>query len=84
MLGKNCGVVPFSTIARNGFNLSAHFYITMETKKVLLKTLESNRSVDSTVSFIEDVLVTGKLKCGGYTETIAPNVLEALKKAWEG
>jgi hypothetical protein len=84
MLGKNCGIVPFSMIASHGFNLNAHYYITMETKRVLLETLEANRSVDSTVAFIEGILATGKLKCKGYVETIAPNVLEALKKAWEG
>jgi hypothetical protein len=84
MLGKNCGIVSFSHIAKHGFNLSANYYLSRETKKVLLKLIDSNRTVDSLVNAIETVLTTGKLKCIGYTETIAPNVLEALKAAWEG
>jgi hypothetical protein len=84
MLGKNCGTVSLSTMLRNGFNMSAHYYLSHETKKVLLELVDSNRTVESLVNAIEAVLTTGKLKCGGYTETIAPNVLEALKKAWEG
>jgi hypothetical protein len=84
MLAPNCGVVSSSLIARHGFNLSAHYYLTHETKRVLLGLIDSNRTVDSLVNAIEAVLTTGKVKCIGYTETIAPNVLEALKKAWEG
>ena len=66
-----------------GGRLDAQHYITMETKKTLLKIIESNRSVDSITNFIEDVLATGTLKYKGYTSTIAPSVLSALKKAWE-
>jgi hypothetical protein len=84
MLGKNCGSVPFSMIAKHRGNLSAHYYLTHETKRVLLELVDSNRTEDSLVNAIEAVLSTGKLKCIGYTETIAPNVLEALKAAWEG
>ena len=83
MLGKNCGSVPFSLIAKNGFNLSAHYYLTHETKTVLLKLIDSNRPIEVLVKAIETILTTGKLQCSGYVETIAPNVLEALKKAWE-
>lgn len=84
MLGPNCGTVPFSLIAKHGFNLSAHYYLTHETKKVLINLIDSNRTIESLVKAVEAVLSTGKVKCTGYTETIAPNVLEALKKAWEG
>ena len=84
MLGTNCGTVSFSHIASHGGNLSAHYYLTRETKKVLLNLIDSNRTVESLVTAIETVLTTGKLKCTGYTEIIAPNVLEALKAAWEG
>jgi len=84
MLGKNCGSVPSSMIASHGFNLSPHYYLTLETKRVLLNLIDSNRTVMSLINAVETVLNTGKLKCSGYTETIAPNVLEALKKAWEG
>jgi hypothetical protein len=79
----NCGVVSFSKIGSNGGRLDAQYYITMETKKTLLRIIESNRSVDTITNFIENVLATGTLKDKGYTSTIAPIVLSALKKAWE-
>ena len=84
MLAPNCGTVSFSEIAKHGFNLSPHYYLSRETKKVLLNLIDSNRTITSLVKAVEAVLSTGKLKCAGYTEIIAPNVLEALKEAWNG
>lgn len=45
MLGKNCGVVPFSKIASSGLKLNPRYYITMETKRVLMEKLNSSRSI---------------------------------------
>ena len=81
MLAPKCCVVSSSLIAKHGFNLSPRYWLTHETKTQLITLIDSNRSVESTVNAIEAVLTTGKLKDGS---TIPPNVLVALKAAWEG
>ena len=81
MLGKNCCTVSSSLVTQHGSNLSPRYWLTHETKNQLIALIDSNRSVESTVNAIEAVLTTGKLKDGSK---IPPNVLDALKKAWEG
>jgi len=84
MLGSRCGVVPFSLVAKHGFNLSAGYWLAHETKEMLLKIIDSNQTLETTVKAIEGILTTGKVTYRKHTEQIAPNVLQALKKAWEG
>ena len=81
MLGKHCCTVSFSLVAQHGGNLSPGYWLARETKTQLITLIDSNRSVESTVNAIEAVLALGKLKDGSK---IPPNVLNALKKAWEG
>lgn len=80
MLGRGCASVPFSLIAQTG-NLSARYWITRETKAELTRLVENSKGIESLVKAIEAVLITGKLKDG---TKMPPNVIEALKKAWEG
>jgi hypothetical protein len=81
MLAPNCCTVSSSMIAQHGFNLSPRYWLTHETKTQLIALIDSNGTVESTVNAVEAVLTTGKLKDGSK---IPPNVLEALKAAWEG
>jgi hypothetical protein len=76
--------VSSSLVARHGFNLSAGYWLAHETKAMLLKIIDSNQSIETTVKAIEGILTTGKVTYRDYTERLAPNVLQALKKAWEG
>lgn len=80
MLGRGCASVPFSLIAQTG-NFSARYWLTREAKAELTRLVESNVKVESLVKAIDKVLTTGKLKDG---TKVPPNVIEALKKAWEG
>lgn len=78
---KNCCTVPFSVIGKNKGILSPAYYLSHESKRALLETIESNRSLETLISTMESVIETGHLKDG---TKIAPNVLKALKEAWEG
>lgn len=80
MLGRGCASVPFSLIGKTG-NLSARYWITREVKAELTRLVERNVKVESLVKAVDAVLTTGKLKDG---TKVPPNVIEALKKAWEG
>ena len=80
LLSPNCGIVSFSTIAKNKGILSAGYYLTHETKAKLIKLIDSKQSIETTMTAIEDLLVSGGIKGG---DKIAPNVLQALKHAWE-
>ena len=82
MLGSNCCSVPFSLIASRGFNLFPLYWLTKDTKAQLLALIDSNKSADSIMASIDSILKTGKLK-GTPATTIPPNVLAALKAAWE-
>jgi len=81
MLGKNCCTVSMSLVGQHGFNLSPRYWLTRETKTQLKELVEKNRSIESLITAIEAVLATGKLKDG---TKIPPNVIEALRKGWEG
>jgi hypothetical protein len=81
MLGKNCCTVSMSLIAQHGFNWSPCYWLTRETKAELIELVEKNRSIESLITAIEAVLATRKLKDG---TKLPPNVVEALRKAWEG
>ena len=83
-LGPRCVVVPFSLIGKHGFNLSAGYWITAETKEALVSLVDGNRSLESLTKAMEEVIETGRLKTWRFTETIPPNVIAALKQSWEG
>ena len=80
MLGRNCCTVSSSLIAQHENNLSPRYWLTRDTKTQLIALIDSNRATESTINAIEAILTTGKLKDGSK---IPPNVLTALKKAWE-
>jgi len=82
-LGSNCCSVPFSLLAKHGGNLSARYWLTKESKDALFSILNSNKSADSMMKTIEDVLATGVIKQPAGTLTLPPNVIKALKEAWE-
>lgn len=84
MLSHNCGTVSLSTIAKHEGNLSARYWLSHETKNMLLKIIDSNRSMETTIATIEDILSTGRIRYHTYSETLAPNILNHLKTAWEG
>lgn len=81
MLAPNCCTVSISQVAQHGFNMSPRYWLTQETKTQLIALVDSSRTIESMVNAIEAVLITGKLKDGSK---IPPNVLQALKGAWEG
>jgi hypothetical protein len=68
-------------IGKHGGNLSPRYWLTRELKTQLIDLVESSRGIDSLITNIETVLNAGKLKDGSK---VPPNVLDALKKAWEG
>ena len=80
MLSKNCCTVPFSFMS-SGKSWSPSYWLTKETKNELISMIDSNRSIDTVITSIEAVLASGKLKDGSK---LNPNVLTALKEAWEG
>jgi hypothetical protein len=84
MLSPNCGIVSLSTIAKHKGNLSAGYWLSHETKRMLLKIIDSNRSMETTIDTIEGILSTGKIRYQTYSETLAPNILKHLKTVWEG
>jgi hypothetical protein len=81
ILGKNCCSVPLSLIGQQGFNLSPRYWLTRETKTQLTELVENSRGVESLITSMEAILATRKLKDG---TRIPFNVVEALRKAWEG
>ena len=81
MRGPNCGTVPISLIAQHGSNMSPRYWLTRETKSQLLNLIENSRGVESLITAMEAILATGELKDG---TKLAPNVIEALRKGWEG
>lgn len=78
MISRNCCVVPFSLIGRNGI-LSPSYYMSIESKKALIAAIVVTRNLDTMVKTIDDVLETGSIK--GIK--ISANILMALQKAWE-
>jgi hypothetical protein len=84
MLSPNCGIVSFSLIGKHNGNLSAGYWLAHETKKMLLKIIDSNRSMETTIATIEDILSTGRIRYNTYSETLTPNILKHLKSVWEG
>jgi hypothetical protein len=78
MLSKSCCTVPFSLMGHK--NWSPNYWLTKEIKNELVSMIDSNRNIDSTITSIETVLASGKLKDGSILPT---NVLTALKEAWE-
>jgi hypothetical protein len=80
MLGPGCASVPFSLIAKAN-NFSPRYWLTRETKAELTKLVENNISIESLVRIVDTVITTGELK---DRTKLPPNVIEALRKAWEG
>jgi hypothetical protein len=81
MLGKNCCTVSMNLVGQHGFNLSPRYWLTQETKTQLVELVNGNRGIESLITSIEAVLATRKLKDG---TKLPPNVIEALRKGWEG
>ncbi|MBE3145473.1 MAG: hypothetical protein IMZ61_16350, partial [Planctomycetes bacterium] len=73
MLGSNYAMVPLSTIAQHGFNLSPRYYLTRETKTQLKELVDTNRNIETLITSIEAILATRKLKDG---TKLPPNIIE--------
>lgn len=80
LLSPNCGVISFSSIAKNKSILSPGYYLSHETKAKLTKLIDSKQSIDTMMQAIENILATE----GIQGDKIAPNILKALKEAWNG
>ena len=79
LLGKNCGTVSFSTVAKSpGLILSPHYYLNGEVKRHLIKRVHNTRAENLSKMF-DDILETGKIK----DMTINPELIAELKKIWE-
>jgi len=81
LLGKNCGTVSFSTIAKSpGLIMSPYYYLNGEVKRCLIKLVHSTRTENLDKMF-EDILETGEIN--GKDITINPEFIAELKKIWE-
>jgi len=80
LITPTCGIVSFSTIAKHKGILSPGYYLSHETKAKLIKLIDSKQSIETTMTAIEEILATGGIK---GDSKIAPNVLQALKEAWD-
>jgi hypothetical protein len=80
LITPNCGIVSFSTIAKHKGILSPGYYLSHETKAKLIKLIDSKQSIETTMTAIEEILAHGGIK---GDSKIAPNVLQALKEAWD-
>lgn len=80
-LSNNCCTVSFSqlTVGKYGHTvLDPSYWLTRETKDQLIKMVDTSKDIGKD---IKEILEKGHLK--DYTK-IPPNVLAALKTAWEG
>jgi hypothetical protein len=88
-LGNNCVTVPLSLLSGHN-NWSPSYWISKETKQLLLNVVDSKRPVDGFIKAMDEIIKTGCViepKASCYTSAgpkirIAPNVLEELKKVW--
>ena len=80
LLSKNCGVVPFSLIASHGLRLDPKYWLARETKAELLQLVDSKRTTETLVGTLQEIVNTGRLPNGTQ---IPPNIIIALKEAWE-
>lgn len=80
-LSNNCCTVSFSqlSVGKQGHTLwSPNYWLTHETKDQLIKLVDTSKDIKKA---LEEIFEKGHLK--DYTK-IPPNVLAALKVAWEG
>jgi hypothetical protein len=83
MLGSNCCSVPISLVREHGFNWSPRYWLAAETKTALIALVDECQSLNSISKNIERIIKTGKVGCGKQY-AVPPNIIEALKRAWEG
>jgi hypothetical protein len=80
-LSNNCCTVSFSQLSVGKYGhtmLNPSYWLTRETKDQLIKMVDTSKDIGKD---IKEILEKGHLK--DYTK-IPPNVLAALKTAWEG
>ena len=81
-VGPNCCVVSSGLLASHN-NWSASYWLSTETKRMLLGVVDSQRTVSGFIKAMDDIVLAGKIKNSyGYTEAIAPNVLAELRRVW--
>ena len=78
---RSC-MVSLSTIGANGGILSPSYYMTRDAKETL-KAMIEHSSLESLGTKIEQILATGRIKCGtGQTERLCPEFTKALADLW--
>lgn len=76
-----CGIVSFSTIAKNKSNLSPHYYLNSTVKKELHKIIKNTR-LESLGKVIEEIIQTGRIP-GRRALRVNPQFIAKLKEMWE-
>ena len=79
---SRCCSVPLSVIREHGFNWSPRYWLGAETKAALISLVDECDSLNSISRNIERIIKTGKVGCGKQY-AVPPNIIEALKQAWE-
>lgn len=83
-LGPKCCTVPLSVISENRGILSPSYYMTRDAKETLTSLIE-NASLETLGRRIEEILDTGRIKCGtGQTEKVCHEFQRALAELWYG
>lgn len=76
-----CGIVSFSTIAKNKGILSPHYYLNSTAKEALHRIIKSTR-LESLDKVIEEIIQTGRIP-GRQTMRVNPEFIAKLKEMWE-
>lgn len=88
VINTKCGMVPISLISKHQGNISPSYWLPKEVKTMFLNILsENNRHIGNPTKLIEvmdNIVATGIITYKNHTQTIKPNILKALKEAWEG
>jgi len=81
-VGSNSCVVSSSLLASHN-NWSPSYWLSVETKRMLLSVVDSQRPVSGLIRAMDDIVSTGRIKNSyGHIEVIAPNVLAELRRVW--
>lgn len=80
-----CGIVSSSTIAKNNFILSPHYYINASAKEAIIKLLETTK-IEHLEKVINQIIETGRLPRNSIAQAnikLNPEFINELKKIWK-
>lgn len=83
-MNPRCGIVSLSTIAKNNFILSPHYYINASAKEAIIKLLETTK-IEHLEKVINRIIKTGCLPKGSITQAnikLNPEFINELSKIW--